>query len=75
MSEKYVCKKCMFSCCNFNDIKRHINKKKPCQKIMDSFNYSDDQLLILTLLSKINKVSTRQMIYVGNRTSEQPIFS
>ena len=54
MSEKYVCKKCMFSCCNFNDIKRHINKKKPCQKIMDSFNYSDDQLLILTLLSKIN---------------------
>jgi len=38
---------------NFLDVKRHIIKKKPCSKIVEAYNNSDDQLIILTLLSNI----------------------
>jgi hypothetical protein len=55
MSTFYLCKKCDFKSSNFNDIKRHINKKKIClKKNIESFNYSDDQLLILSLLPYYN---------------------
>jgi hypothetical protein len=50
MTIEYLCKKCMFKTNNFNDLKRHLNKKNKCKKNLESFNYSDDQLLVLTLL-------------------------
>jgi len=50
MTIEYLCRKCMFKTNNFNDLKRHLNKKNKCKKNLESFNYSDDQLLILTLL-------------------------
>jgi hypothetical protein len=40
----------MFKTNLFNNIKRHINKQKICERKIGSYNYSDDQILILTLL-------------------------
>ena len=54
MISRYLCKKCMFNGNNFNDIKRHLNKKNQCKKNINSFNYSDDQLLIISLLPQQN---------------------
>lgn len=55
MSTSFICKRCNFNCYNYNDIKRHINKKKICQKKnLDSFNYSEDQLLILSMIPYYN---------------------
>jgi len=50
MSLTYDCKRCMFKTNLFNNIKRHINKQKICERKIGSYNYSDDQILILTLL-------------------------
>jgi len=44
----------MFNTNKFDDIKRHLNKKNQCKKNINSFNYSDDQLLILSLLPQQN---------------------
>ena len=49
----YSCKFCLYKTNNFLDVKRHIIKKKPCSKIVEAYNNSDDQLIILTLLSNI----------------------
>jgi len=53
MTSTYECKRCMFNTYHFNNIKRHINKKKICERKIGSYNYSDDQILILTLLPSL----------------------
>jgi hypothetical protein len=50
MTSRYLCKKCMFNTNKFSGIQRHINKKNICKKNLEAFNYSDDQLLILSLM-------------------------
>jgi hypothetical protein len=50
MTNNYLCKKCLFKTNHFNDLRRHLNKKKPCEKRLESYNYSDDQLIILSLI-------------------------
>ena len=50
MTSRYLCKKCMFDTNKFSGIQRHLNKKNSCKKNLEAFNYSDDQLLILSLL-------------------------
>jgi len=54
MSSLYICKKCEYTTHNYNDLKKHINIKKKCAKNTESINYSDDQLLILSLLPYID---------------------
>ena len=54
MSSLYICKKCEYKTSNYNDLKKHINIKKKCPKNIESINYSDDQLLILSLLPYID---------------------
>ena len=48
MTSHYSCKKCLYKTNYFNDIKRHFTKKKKCMKNLDSFSYSDDQIVILS---------------------------
>ena len=55
MSCAYSCIKCNYKSDHYNDIKRHVNKKKTCLKNLESFKYSDDQILVLTLLSNNDK--------------------
>lgn len=54
----YICKKCSFRTTHYNDLFRHLNKKKTCLKNLDSYNYSDDQILILTLLPYYEGIHT-----------------
>ena len=54
MPTNYLCKKCCFKTNYFNDIKRHINKKTKCNKNINLINYSDDQILVLSLIPYIN---------------------
>ena len=51
----YSCIKCNYKSNNYSDIKRHVIKKKTCLKNLESFKYSDDQILVLTLLSNNDK--------------------
>ena len=46
----YLCKRCNFKSNKFGDIRRHLNKKKQCIKKIDSYNYTNDQLLILSMI-------------------------
>ena len=50
MSTTYLCKKCNIRKEHYNDLKKHLYKKKQCSKNLESFKYSEDQLIILTLL-------------------------
>ena len=50
MSLSYICKCCDYKTDFFFNIKKHLEKKKYCKKILSSFQYSEDQLLVLTLI-------------------------
>ena len=56
MSIIYKCKKCEHTTSHFNDMKKHINKKKSCAKNINAFTYSDDQLLVYTFVPYINNI-------------------
>lgn len=56
MSTTYFCKKCNYSSNIYKDIIRHTSKQKKCKKKLESFDYSEDQILILSLLPFVNGV-------------------
>jgi len=58
----YSCIKCNYKSNHYNDIKRHVIKKKTCLKNLESFKYSDDQILVLTLLSNKDKTNIENEI-------------
>ena len=58
MSTSYLCKKCNYSTNHFNDLIRHMNKKNKCMKKIDAYAYSDDQLILLSLMPYINNIHT-----------------
>ena len=51
-SSCYTCKRCLYKTSHFNDIKRHLAKTKKCSKVLNAYYQSDDQLLIMSLLSE-----------------------
>jgi hypothetical protein len=55
MSYSYICKKCNYNTQNFKDLKKHLLKKKSCQKCFDSLNLSNDEIIIKTVLPYIGK--------------------
>ncbi len=50
MNAEYICKKCDYSTAHLSDIIKHINRKRPCSKKIQSYCYSDDQILIMSLI-------------------------
>ena len=46
----------MFDSNKFSGIQRHLNKKNSCKKNLEAFNYSDDQLLVLSLLPQSDDI-------------------
>lgn len=46
----YKCLKCSYKCKLFNDMTRHLNKNNSCPKILDGYNYSEEELLKLSLM-------------------------
>jgi len=57
----YKCKNCNYKTKIFSDIKKHVNLKKICFKELNSsFEYSKDQILILSLIP-YNQNNTQQI--------------
>lgn len=48
----YNCERCLYKTEKYANIVRHITKKIICKRIPESYKYSDDQILILTILPK-----------------------
>ena len=62
MTSRYLCKKCMFTTDKFSGMQRHLTKKNLCKKNLESYNYSDDQLLILSLLPQCDDYNENEKI-------------
>jgi hypothetical protein len=52
----------MYNANKFNDMQRHLSKKNSCKKNLEAFNYSDDQLLILSLLPYVDENDNSKII-------------
>ena len=67
MSSSYECKKCTYKTERYCNIYKHLIKKKQCKKNIESFNYSDDQVLILSLLPiENNDFNEKKLEYLKN---------
>ena len=53
----YECKRCFIKFNQKIDIQRHINRKKPCIRILESYKYKEEELksLSLTIISCNNQ--------------------
>jgi len=56
MNTTYKCKRCNYETNTFKDLVRHHNKQKKCYKNLESYNYSDDQLIVMSLIPYHNNV-------------------
>jgi hypothetical protein len=64
--KKYTCYNCNnFSSIYAKDIKRHFNLKNRCKKVEDSFIYSNDQILLLSLFPD-NMINSEELKKISN---------
>jgi hypothetical protein len=52
----YVCKKCNYKTKLFSDITRHLNRKRICDKLINEKNYSEEELIKLSLIQNLNNI-------------------
>lgn len=62
MDEKYICKRCNYSTNRYHDLKRHLTKKVLCLKNTNFMKYSDDQLLVLSILPHTTEKEQQQLL-------------
>lgn len=75
MNLSYKCKKCIFSTSQFCNIVTHLNKKKQCEKDFNVIEYSDDQLLILSILPYFNNIQAVKDIEIGHLNNNSNIIN
>jgi len=72
MSTKYKCHRCCkFETHIYYDIKKHYNRKNPCNKVKKNMFMSDDQLLCLSLIpyyNDIHKIDLSEINFLKNST-------
>jgi hypothetical protein len=69
MEDKYICKRCNYYTYKYSDLKRHLKKKISCIKCVESFELSNDQILVLSLLPCVNNssiVKNNEIEYLKN---------
>jgi hypothetical protein len=71
----YKCKRCNKDIDFYSSVKKHINKKKICEKYLDVIDYSDDQLLVCTLLPYINNIHIINDIELEHLKNSNIIFN
>ena len=54
----YQCKRCNYKTNRFSNLVKHLNIKKQCTRNLESYKYSNDQILILSLLPYFKNVHT-----------------
>lgn len=52
---KYECKRCFYNTLLKSDMKRHLNRKIKCPRILESYKYNDKDLEELSLIPNKNK--------------------
>ena len=58
---KYKCERCFYNTHLYTNIIKHINIKNICLKNIESYKYSNDQLFILSILSRNIKISEKEL--------------
>ena len=67
----YKCKRCMYSSKYFSDIKRHLTKKKICSRNLNSYDYSDEELLKLSLIPYYNDKQDIDVNIIKNKNKNK----
>lgn len=72
MTLSYQCKRCNYKTNRYSNIAKHLNIKKQCNRTLESYNYSNDQLFILSLLpyDKNNNLSLEKEVDYLKKSSE-----
>jgi hypothetical protein len=52
----YKCFNCNYQCKTFNDMIKHLNRQTFCKKSLLSYNYTDEELIKLSLIPYINNI-------------------
>ena len=64
MKSFFECKRCFYTCKQKNDMIKHINKKKKCNRKIESFNYADNDLSDLSLIRIYREAEEEHEKYV-----------
>ena len=75
MNSYYECKRCFYKCYQRNDMLKHLNRKKICIRVIDSYNYQDNDLYNMSLI-RVNKNinSINNLEYYENYNEYQNIM-
>lgn len=69
MSLTYQCKRCNYTTNRFSNLVKHLNIKKQCNRTLESYKYSNDQIIILSLLpyfENIHTIKDSELDYLKN---------
>jgi len=56
-SSYYKCLNCNYNCKTFNDMIKHLNRKTVCNKFLESYNYTNEEIIKLSLIPYINNTN------------------
>jgi len=71
----YKCKRCEYSSKYYNDIYRHINKKKICVKNLEAYSYSDEELFKLSLIPYYDNLQYIDINLIKNKNKNKTIVT
>lgn len=67
MPVNYICKRCNYTSKRLGDLKKHLNKKIICTKNPKSYGYTDEELIILSLIPYNNEIQENNNINICNK--------
>ena len=65
----YKCKRCNFTSKYYNDLYRHINKRKICIKNLEAYSYSDEELFKLSLIPYFDNLQNIDINLLKNKNN------
>ena len=68
MDNNFECVRCGYNTLKKSNILVHLNKKKKCIKRIESFIYSDEEVMTLSLIRKNNKTNLENICKYCNKT-------
>ena len=67
MPVNYICKRCNYTSKRLGDLKKHLNKKIICTKTPKSYGYTDEELIILSLIPYNNDNQQNNVINISTK--------
>jgi hypothetical protein len=75
MDTNFICKRCHYETYAFKDLVRHCKKKNKCSKNLESYNYSDDQLLVMSLMPYHNNIHSIKNTEIEHLRSSNILYN